>query len=55
MIITGAYNILLILNDKDLSTFKEIDHKYGYLWSGIYHKDREMIYLGVYENLLEFD
>ena len=55
MIITGVYNILLILNDKYLSTVKEIDHKYAYLYCGIYYQEREIIYLGLRDNLLEFD
>ena len=55
MIITGIWCKLLILNDTDLSTIKEINHEYGALLCGIYHQDREMIYLGVDDNLLEFD
>ena len=55
MIITGIKNKLIILNDADLSTIKQIDHEYEDLYCGIYHKDRDMIYLGADKGLIEFD
>ena len=55
MIITGIENELIILNDTNLSTIKQINHKFGDLSSGIYHEERDIIYLGMYEGLIEFD
>ena len=55
MIITGIKNKLLILNDSDLSTIKEIEHSYLFLRSVIYNKEIDMIYLGISINLIEFD
>ena len=55
MIITGIKNKLIILNDADLSTIKQIDHEDEDLYCGIYHKDRDMIYLGADKGLIEFD
>ena len=55
MIITGIKNKLLILNDTDLSTIKQIDHSYEHLNYGIYHKERDIIFLGTFKGLIEFD
>lgn len=55
MIITGIENKLLILNDSDLSIIKQIDHQCGLIYCGIYHKERDIIYLGIYKKLIEFD
>ena len=56
MIITGDRNTLIILNDTDLSTIKHINNKGLYLSSGIYHKERDIIYLGTeMKILIEFD
>ena len=54
MIITGIENKLLLLNDTDLSTIKQIDHECGNLNCGIYHKERDLIYLGTDKGLIEF-
>ena len=55
MIITGLPYKIIILNDTDLSTIKQIDLGDRYIFCGRYHKERDIIYLGAEYLIFEFD